>query len=77
MNYTVGEIIDKLLEMSNNDRSMRVLGIRQINTPFERGGMFEHHNIGINKIIDKYASDDENPYCLEIVSGGNNIYNYL
>lgn len=47
MNYTVGEIIDKLLKMSNNDRSMRVLGIRQINTPFERGGMFEHHNIGM------------------------------
>lgn len=43
MNYTVGEIIDKLLKMSNNDRSMRVLGIRQINTPIERGSLFEHH----------------------------------
>lgn len=59
--------------MSNNDRSMRVLGIRQINTPIERGSLFEHHNIGINKIPNKYAFPDENPYCLEIVSGGNNI----
>lgn len=50
MEYTVGAIIDKLLELSNGDRNMMVRGIRQLNCPNEKGSFLEYHNIGIFKI---------------------------
>lgn len=75
MEYTVGAIIDKLLELSNGDRSMMVRGIRQLNCPNEKGSFLEYHNIGIFKIKNKWTFPGENPNCLEIVSGANNIQN--
>lgn len=73
MRYTVGEVIDKLLELSNGDRNMMVRGIRHLHCPQERGTLFEFHNIGMYKIENKWAFPGENPYCIEIVSGANNI----
>lgn len=75
MEYKVGDIIDKLLELSGGDRNMMVRGIRQLNCSDEKGSIFEYHNIGVYKMKNKWAFPGENPYCLEIVSGANNIKN--
>lgn len=72
MEYTVGEVIDKLMELSGGDMNMIVKGIRQVNCPHEIGTLMQYHNIGINK-LDKEDWYGNPIKVLEIVSGGNNI----
>lgn len=72
MDYTVKQIIDKLMELCDGNLDMQVKGIRQVNCPHEIGSMFHWHNIGIEKIKGKdfYGNEID---IIEIVSGGNNI----